>query len=165
MAKVKTWVWVVVAIGVAGVLSVVAMAAAGLWFAKTHIDIQPASATSAANEFERIRQQFASQKPLIELDDRGRLLRANTNRPTSDKRPETLYVLAYSPDEGGRVVRVNIPFWVLRLKAHGSVINIGGRNLDMEDLKLTVEDLERFGPTLILDQDDRRGAHVLVWSQ
>jgi hypothetical protein len=165
MAKVKTWVWVVVGISVAGILAIVAMAAAGLWFAKTHIDVQPASASSASSEFERIREQFASQKPLLELDDRGHLLRANTNRPASDKRPETLYVLAYSPDEGGRVVRVNIPFWILRLKMRGSMINIGGRNLDMEDLKLTVEDLERYGPTLIVDQDDRRGAHVLVWTQ
>ena len=63
------------------------------------------------------------------------------------------------------MVRVNIPFWMLRLKLRNSSINIGGRNLEMEDLRITVEDLERFGPTLILDQDDRRGAHVLVWSQ
>lgn len=165
MAKVKTWVWIVVAIGVAGVLCVVAVAAAGLWFAKSHIDVREASPVTASNEFDRIRQQFGSQKPLIELDDRGHFLRANTDRPTTDRKPQTLYVLAYSPDEGGRVVRVNIPFWMLRLKLRNSTINIGGRNLDMEDLKLTVEDLERYGPTLILDQDDRRGAHVLVWSQ
>lgn len=165
MAKVKTWIWIVVGICVAGILCVVALAAAGLWFAKTHIDVRPASTTTASSEFEQVREQFRSQKPLIELDDRGRFLRANTDRPSSDKRPETLYVLAYSPDEGGRVVRVHIPFWMLRLKMRGSAINIGGRNLDMEDLKLTVEDLERYGPTLILDQDDRRGAHVLVWSQ
>ena len=164
MAKVKTWVWVVVAICVAGILCVVAAAAAGLWFVKTHMDITPATSTSASSEFERVRQQFASQKPLIELDDRGRFLRANTDRPTSDQQPQTLYVLAYSPDEGGRVVRVNIPFWLLRLKGHSSIL-VGGRNVDLAELKLTVEDLERYGPTLILDQDDRRGAHVLVWSQ
>ena len=29
----------------------------------------------------------------------------------------------------------------------------------------TVEDLERFGPTLILDHKERDGERVLVWSQ
>ena len=165
MAKVKTWVWVAVGICVAGILCIVAMAAAGLWFAKTHIDIRPASARNAYSEFERVRQQFGTQKPLIELDDRGHLVRVNSDRPAATQRPEALYVLAYSADDGGRVVRVNIPFWILRLKMHGSLINIGGRNLDMKDYHITVEDLEHYGPTLILDQDDSRGAHVLVWSQ
>ena len=94
MAKVKTWVWVVVAIGVAGVLCVVAVAAAGLWFAKTHIDVRQASTTTASDEFDRVRQQFQSQKPLIELDANGRFLHSNTDRPASAHRPETLYVLA-----------------------------------------------------------------------
>ena len=164
MAKGKTWVWGGIAVCVIGILGVVTMAAAGLWFAKTHIQIQSASPTSASSEFERVRQQFAAQKPLIELDERGRFLHANTDRPASDTRPQTLWVLAFNPDDG-RVVKINSPFWMLRLKMRGTRINIGGRNLDMEDLKLTVEDLERYGPTLILDQTGRDGERVLVWSQ
>jgi len=37
--------------------------------------------------------------------------------------------------------------------------------MDLEKLRLTVEDLERFGPTLILDHKDSDGARVLIWSQ
>jgi len=37
--------------------------------------------------------------------------------------------------------------------------------MDLEDLKLTVEDLERLGPTLIVDHTMRNGERVLVWSQ
>ena len=37
--------------------------------------------------------------------------------------------------------------------------------MDLEDLKLSVEDLERFGPTLIVDQTSADGKRVLVWSQ
>ena len=39
------------------------------------------------------------------------------------------------------------------------------RKMDLEDLKLTVEDLERFGPTLIVDHKNANGERVLVWSQ
>jgi hypothetical protein len=38
--KVKTWVWVVVGIVAVCILGVIAMAAAGLWFVKSHINIQ-----------------------------------------------------------------------------------------------------------------------------
>ena len=79
--KVKTWVWVVVGLVVCGILCLVAMAAAGLWFAKTHIDIRTASRVTVSEDFSRVRRQFTNQKPLIELDDRGHLARTNTDRP------------------------------------------------------------------------------------
>ena len=72
--------------------------------------------------------------------------------------------MAFDPDDG-RIVRLKIPFWLLRLKTHGSNINFNGRRMDLEDLKLSVEDLERFGPTLIVDHTGIDGKRVLVWSQ
>jgi hypothetical protein len=37
--------------------------------------------------------------------------------------------------------------------------------MDLEDLRLTVEDLERYGPTLIVDHKAPDGDRVLVWSK
>jgi hypothetical protein len=79
------------------------------------------------------------------------------------QRPEQLYVLAFDPDDE-RIVKVTIPFWLLRLKPRGTVDFNGGK-LELEDLKLSVEDLERFGPTLIVDHKATSGERVLVWSQ
>jgi hypothetical protein len=42
---------------------------------------------------------------------------------------------------------------------------MNGEAVDLAKMHLTVEDLERFGPTLILDHQDRKGSHVLVWSE
>lgn len=164
--KVKTWVWVVVAIVVVGILGLVAMAGLGFYFFSRHIDTRAASPASASREFDNVKSRFADQKPLIELDARGRFLRANTDRPTAQTTtPEQLYVLAFDPDDG-RIVRVTVPFWLLRLRGPGrATIDFNGNRLDLEDLKLTVEDLERFGPTLIVDHKTRSGERVLVWSQ
>src|SRR5205085_10719283 len=79
--RVKTWVWVVLGLVVLGILGIVTMAAAGLWFVKSHVDIRPTTTASASADFQTIRARFASQKPLIELDDRGQFLHANTDRP------------------------------------------------------------------------------------
>ena len=162
--RVKTWVWIVVGVVALGILSLVAMAAAGLWFAKTHINIRSASPIAVSEDFARIRKQFASQKPLIELDDRGHFEHANTDRPSGPHPPQALHVMAFDPDEG-KVVRMEIPFWLLRLKMRGTRFSIGGDSIDLKDLRLTVEDLERFGPTLIVDHKARSGERVLVWSQ
>ena len=162
--KVKTWVWVVVGLVVCGVLCLVAMAAAGLWFAKTHINIQSVSTVTATEDFARIRRQFSSQKPLIELDERGHLTRANTDRPAGTTRPESLNIMAFDPDDE-KVVKMQIPFWLLRLKMQGTRFDVGSVRIDLRELNLTVEDLERFGPTLIVDHKGRGGERVLVWSQ
>jgi hypothetical protein len=68
-----------------------------------------------------------------------------------------------SKDE--RVVRMDLPFWMLRLKMRGSRFDVGGGNVDLAKLRLTVEDLERFGPTLIVDHRGSDGSRVLIWSQ
>lgn len=164
--KVKTWVWVVVAIVVVGILGLVAMAGIGFYFASQHIDTRAASPASAAKDFEAVRSKFTGQPPLIELDDRGRFVRSHTDRsaPAQVKAPEQLNILAYDPDDR-RLVRLSIPFWLLRLKTGGASIDFNGRQMDLDDLRLSVEDLERFGPTLIAEHKAPDGSHVIVWSQ
>ena len=164
--KLKTWIWIVVSIFAIGILCVIAMAGAGMYFVSQNIKTKTVSAETAASEFDAIRKQFSGQKALIELDEGGNYLRSHTDRPapTNAKRPEKLFVLAFDPDDGG-LVRMSIPFWLLRMKSHGATIDFSGNRMDLEDLKLTVEDLERFGPSLILDQKNEGGDRVLVWSQ
>jgi hypothetical protein len=157
---------VVVGIVVAGILLVIALAGAGLYFFSQNIKARTVTTETATTEFDAVRAQFTGQKALIELDERGNFLRSNTDRPVSGnpKSPETLYVMAFDPDDGS-LVRVTVPFWLLRMKMKGTRIDLGGSRMDLEDLKLTVEDLERFGPTLVLDQKNEGGDRVLVWSQ
>ena len=164
--KVKTWVWVVAGIFVAGLLFLVALGAAGYYFVRQTIDTQKVTGAAAAAEFDSVRAKFASQRALIELDEDGDLVRANTDRkpPANASRPETLIVMAHDPDDGG-LVRVRVPFWLLRMKPDSGKIDFGGSSVDLEDLKLTVADLERWGPTLILDQRNRGGDRVLVWTE
>ena len=164
--KGRTWIWVIAAIFIVGVLVVIAMAGAGLYFFSRNISARTVTATTAASEFDSIRARFAGQKALIELDEHGNFLRANTDRPApaNPQRPETLYVLAFDPDDGS-LVRLTVPFWLLRLKVSDARIDFGNNRMDLEDLKLTVEDLERYGPALVLDQMNSGGDRVLVWSQ
>jgi hypothetical protein len=163
--KIKTWIWVIVTLIVICIVGVAAVVGMGYYFVTKHFDTKVTTSASASVEFEQAKAQFIGQKPLIELDERGHFLRANPDRPgrSGTRRPDQLYVLAFDPDDE-RIVKVTIPFWLLRLKSQGT-IDFNGGNLELEDLKLTVEDLERFGPTLIVDHKSPGGDRVLVWSQ
>src|SRR5436190_19476330 len=99
MAKVKTWVWVIIGIVAAGILCIVALAAAGLWFVRSHVNIRSVSVSAASSDFDSVRGRFQSQRPLIELDDRGDFVRANTDRAAGTSRPETLNVMVFDPDD------------------------------------------------------------------
>ena len=164
--KVKTWVWVLIAVAVTGILTLVAIAGVGFYFFSRHIDTRSISPAAAAQEFDAVKAGFAGQKPLIELDNRGRFRRANTDRPVplESTTPDELYLLAFNPSEG-RIVRFRLPFWVLRMKAANATIDLNGNRMDLEDLRLTVADLERFGPALIVDHTAPSGERVLVWSK
>src|SRR4051794_28014506 len=112
MAKVRTWVWIVGGIVAAGILCIVAMAAAGLWFVRSHVNIRSVPVAAAVSDFDSVRGRFTSQRPLIELDDRGEFVRANTDRAAGTSRPQTLNVMAFDPDEE-KVMRMELPFWLL----------------------------------------------------
>ena len=163
--KLKTWVWIIVGIVATCILLVIALAGVSFYYVSQHIDTSKTTTLGAQDEFNTVRARFQGQRALIELDAQGNFLKANTDRepPPGARRPETLHVMAFDPDDGG-LVRVTVPFWLLRMKMN-SAIHFGGNNMSLEDLKLTVEDLDRFGPSLVLDQANEGGDRVLVWSQ
>lgn len=164
--KIRKWVWVVVAIAVVCVLGLVTIAGVGFYFVSKHIETTEATPVTAGKQFDSVKAEFAGQKPLVELDSRGQFLRANTDRPLPAQVtvPEQLHLLAFDPSEG-RVVRFRLPFWVLKMKMGDTTIDLNGNRMDLEDLRLTVEDLERFGPALIVDHKGSDGTRVLVWSR
>lgn len=163
--KIKTWVWVVGGIVAVGILCVIAMAAVGLWFVRSHVDIRPATTAAVTDEFQTIRARFPNQRPLIEVDDHGNVFHANTDRPASTQQVQSLNIMAFDPDDE-KVVKMDLPFWLIRLKMGGTRFEVGrGNNIDLANLHLTVEDLERYGPTLILDHKKSDGSRVLIWSQ
>jgi hypothetical protein len=164
--RIRTWVWIVVSIAVVCVLGLVAVAGVGFYFVTKHIQTTEATPATAAQQFDAVRAGFAGQKPLVELDSRGEFVRANTDRPVPARTtpPEQLHLLACDPSEG-RVVRFRLPFWVLKMKMGDTTIDLNGNRLDLEDLRLSVEDLERYGPALIVDHKGADGTRVLVWSR
>jgi hypothetical protein len=164
--RVKTWLWVLVAAAVTCLLAIVAIAGVGFYLFSQHVETRTVSPATASKDFAEVTARFGGRKPLVELDRHGNFVRSNPNRPSprDPAPPEQLHVMAFDPEDG-RVVRLAIPFWLLRLKTGRGSIDLNGSRMNLEDLKLSVAELERFGPSLIVDHTSPEGDRVLVWSQ
>lgn len=167
---VKTWVWVVVTLAALALVGFIALIAAGAYFVAREIDAKPASKASAEQQFDAERVRFADEKPLIEIDEDDRAVRSrfDPNLPPAASKPEVMVVMAWDPEEE-RIVRVRLPFWLLRLGSRnrrGGSLNLGSRSvITFERLNISVQDLERLGPALIIDHRSWHGERVLIWTQ
>jgi hypothetical protein len=163
------WAWAAIVIVALCIISIIAMAAAGVYFVSQQVQITEASPAHADELFEEGRARFKGVKPLIELDTDGEILRsrigeARRERPESTTELDALHVLAWDADDE-RIVDLAIPFWLLRLKRGPIDVFHDTAGLRRADLRITVDDLEKLGPALLIDHRGRRGDRVLVWTQ
>ena len=161
--KSRKTLWIVLGIVAFVILCIIAFAAFGLYFVSRNLDMQQATAAEASRAFDDVRAKFKEQ-PILSVDDRRNVtLTRRPPTPGSPDKPETMHVMAFD-DEDKRIVRLTIPFWMLRIGREK--IRLGrGRDFQLEDVNLTAEELERYGPALLLDHKGRDGERVIVWTQ
>jgi hypothetical protein len=162
----KTWIWIIVALAGGCVLVLFGLAGGGLYFVSHHIQAARSTSSDALQAFDDARGRFKGQPPLFEVDsfDQPRVARSITNLPTSPIKPQNLWVLAWNPDDD-RLVRVSLPFWLLRIGKQKIDLFHGGNGFDFQRLNLDVNELERIGPALVIDYRTERGERVLIWTQ
>jgi len=169
MSTKRTWISVVIAVVI--IVGVLALSAVGgtAYFIYRHVNTEFVPSDNAEQQFQQARARFGGQQPLIEL-------RKGTDEPLFHREviPKTmpaakldrLRVLAYDT-RANKLVNVSIPMWLLRMAPTDkfSFMKDNGIDFDADRVHITLDDLERRGPGLLLDQADRRGSQVLVWTE
>ena len=161
--------WAVIIIGSAAFVLVVVVglvAVAGyVVYKQFAFKATSADEQTAELEFKRIVARFDGQKPYLIIKD-GEPVISEAKGPTPGKPVEAIHILVWNPDDQ-KVVRLNMPFWLLRM-TKGHPIRLMSNN-DPEGepmvLRVTADDLERRGPGLILNHKEATGERVLVWAQ
>jgi hypothetical protein len=159
--------WIPIAIGVAVLLVFVGIGAMifAVSYARDHLQISTTSETDAMRAFDEVRTKFPG-RPLIEVKDgEPAAIGDRSNEPASKTELTTLHVLAWDPDED-HLVRVEVPFWLLRLKSGPISFSSYAAGLRSDRIRLSVEDIERHGPGIVVDVIDTRPnqGRALVWA-
>lgn len=121
-----------------------------------------ADESDAAREFLAARAAFGSTLPMLEVDASGRVLRRTSPPLEAAVALEQLHILVYelAPQ---RLIRVDVPFWFVRLKGPALRYAVRGTGVDLDRLGVTAADIERHGPGPIMDETRANGDRVLVW--
>ena len=157
MANKKTWISILVAVFIIAGLAAIGLVAGSAYWISRHVSTELTSTESAEAEFDRERARFAGQQPLVEIsggENTPIVLRLPLAAGAERAELQALHARVYDPD-GGKIVRVEIPIWLIRFGNSISFVPEMGY--------VTMEDLERHGPGLIVNGTGDDGEQILVW--
>ncbi|HXG88931.1 MAG TPA: hypothetical protein VNJ02_11385 [Vicinamibacterales bacterium] len=160
--------WVLILFGVAVLLVFIGIGAVigvTAWL-RHNMEFETTTDRNAQTEFDTIHNKFGGRASLLELRDGVPRYSAGAAPPAAATRVtiESLNLLVWDPDDE-RLTRINLPFWLLRMKSGPIEIGAYTTGLEQGGVSLKPEDIERYGAGVILDTSARDGDRVLVWAQ
>ncbi len=159
--------WLPVLLGTALVLSLglIALVGSCAYFVRKQVQVSDkSSAADYEREAARVLRHFEGVPPLVEDGESGPMLsrKALAARQQRNVRPLTsLHVLVFSNQEG-KLVRLTIPFWLLRMAPDGRM-DINVDDVDLDKVRLSIDDVESAGPGPLVVRT-RNDSRVLVWT-
>lgn len=163
----RTWLQVAVAAIVVLAIAAIAIVGGTTVYVSRHISTESVPADAAEERIAAARARFGSTRAFLRIGADGRAV-MNGREATGDVHAPLamLRALAYDP-AARKLVDISVPFWLLRLVPNGriSLDANSGIDFDAERLNLNLSALEDLGPGLVIDQEDRAGRKVLVWTE
>jgi hypothetical protein len=142
-----------------------------VWFFLRHRVTERASVSTAKVEFERLRARFAGERPLLDMQLR---------KPSADVRRlrvpaplHSFHTVIFDTRGGERLVRLTVPYWFGRHYARhrgqfvwlGELTFLDDTEFDPETIQLSLDDVERHGPGLLVDYQHPSGGQFIAWVQ
>jgi hypothetical protein len=163
--KKKTWLWVILGVFVFFVMIAVGGIIVAVSMFRNSMSVNEFSEAEAMQQFEAVRNRYPGQQPLIQLvDGQPQYVADRASQGESTKPLSTVHIIAYDGDEG-KVVTFSLPFWLLRMKSGPIRISAYQQGWDDHGVSFRVEDIEKYGPGIIVDATRPNEGRVLVWAE
>jgi hypothetical protein len=162
--------WLLIILGIVVVVVILGVAAVvgfGYWMYR-QMEITTTTTGNIEQEFADVRARFQGKVPYVEIsmDDQDKAVVHHELEKGTRTPLQHLRLVAYDEREH-RLVRLTIPFWLVRLGKNKEINLSAGRSGFDPGVRLSVtpEDIERFGPGLIIDGVGRRGERFIIWAE
>ncbi len=145
-----------IVLGVVGgfVVLIVVIMAAGAYMVMSAFQTQETNQQEAATAFTEMRAKFPGVTPAFTFDAGRPEIARQPPTAAAAKPPTTVHVLFFDQDER-RLTRVHLPV---------SLLKLGNSPIRFNDVELQMEDVERYGSTVLLDGDTPDGDPLFVWT-
>jgi hypothetical protein len=147
--------------------AVLAAIIAGAAFFSRHHRSEKVSAQTAEAEFQRIRARFAEQQPLLDMRERRPVV--DVIRPHTGTPLRSFHTVVFDTRGGQRLVRITVPYRFGRLFRRGGFRWLGeltfldDTEFDPEPIQLSLAQIERHGPGLMVDYRHPSGGRFIAW--
>jgi len=154
---------VALALVTVAVVGVVALMGTGAFIILSNLRITRPAASTLEARFDEVRRRFPTRPPLIQVDDALRR-RVHVNHPPDSaplRRLDRFEILAWQAEDE-KLVQTRAPVWMMRFSMLNLLSEFG---LAPGSLRLTVDDVQRYGPGVVIDFISPKGDRVLVTVQ
>jgi hypothetical protein len=154
---------IMIVVGVVICVTVVGLGA-GAWFFASAFDSTSSDEATAGRAFDDVTRRLGTSDPIIDIqNDRAIITRQPPEAAASEL--QRLQILTWNPDED-RLTRVTLPWWLLRLKSGSFDLNSeAGSGFHSTRITITPDEIERYGPALLVSHTEPDGQRVLVWTE
>ena len=154
--------WVKLTLGgvalLAGALAV--LGGTGAYFVLRHMEKKESPEAEAVKAIEVAKARFGTRPPLIEIADPRRAdIRINRPADASSTPVSTVHIINWN-SETRELVTTEVPLWLMRFSSVNILSQLG---VAPERFRLTVSDIQRYGPGIVVDYGSRGTSRVLVW--
>src|SRR5262245_51823876 len=156
----RTWVKVTLGGVTLIAVAVLALAGTGAYFVFRHMEKRTSAEAEAMRTIDAAKARFGARPPLVEIvDPRSADFRINRPAEPSAVPVDTIHVVSWKR-ENGELVRLDVPLWLMRF----STVNIASQlGIAPEKFRLTVGDVQRYGPGIVVDFTSQGEFRLLVW--
>jgi hypothetical protein len=156
----RTGAKVTIGVVVALVAIVAALAGTGAYFVLRNLEKTTTSEAAAHNEMDAVRARYAPRPPLVEIvDPRIADVRINREPGPAPAPVRTVHIVNWK-SETSELVRTEVPLWLMRFS---SVNLLSKAGIAPARFRLTVDDIERYGPGIVIDYRSPGAFRILVW--
>lgn len=156
----RTWVKATIGGAVLVLLALIGLAATGTYFVMRHMEKRTSAEQEVVQTINTVKARFGTRPALIEITDPRRAdIKINRETPPNPPRVDTVHILNWKSDTG-ELTRTEVPLWLMRFSSVNILSRLG---LAPQQFRLTVDDIERYGPGIIVEYGAQGASRVLVW--
>ena len=132
----------------------------GAYFVLRSMEKRTRSESEAVQAIDAVKARFGTRPPLVEIADPLRAdIRIHRPVDASHVHVDTIHMINWKR-ETGELVRFEVPLWLMRFSSVNVLSQLG---VTPERFRLTVNDIERYGPGIVVDYGSSKTFRVLVW--
>jgi hypothetical protein len=142
------------------VVAFAVLAGTGAYYFMRHLEVRPGAEADTIKAFDAIRSKYASREPLITLvNPQAGDIRITRSTHPQGLKAGTLHVLTWTAEDEERL-QTDVPLWLMRFSSVNILSRLG---LAPDKFRLTVQDVERYGPGIVVDYRQPGVRHALIW--